>query len=45
MEGKRDGSEEMWKDLTHVSFFRDTSADNVLSRSVIGHHLGVTHNT
>jgi hypothetical protein len=45
MEGKRSGSEEMRKDLTHVSFFRDTSADNVLSRFVIGHHLGVTHNT
>jgi hypothetical protein len=44
-EGKRNGSEEMWKDLTQVSFFRDTSADNVLSRSVIGHHLRVTHNT
>jgi len=45
MEGKRNGSVEMWKDLTHVSFFRDTSADNVLSRSLIGHHLAVTHNT
>jgi len=45
MAGKRNGSKEMRKDLTHVSFFRDTTADNVLSRSVIGHLLGVSHNT
>jgi len=45
MEGECSGSVEMRMDLTHVSFSSNTSADNVLSRSVIGHHLAVTHNT
>jgi hypothetical protein len=42
---KRNRCEEMRKDLTHVTFFHDIGADNVFSRSVVGHHLGVTHNT